>query len=356
MRPMRLQHCAILLLLGAPYLVATAAAQPLPSPVVDGETIATPALVQAACQEGSVVFYTGQTADDERRITAPFTRDFPCVRVSVISEVSGRLYERIRTEMAAGKIQGDVALLTDPQITQGLIDQKVIRPWTPPEADKIPAGGKLPGWWYAAIGTPFYPIYNTQTVGAADAPREWSDLLDPKYKNKISTASISVGGTGWIQYAFFRYVLGDDYLKAFVAQNPRLLNSYTTAAVGVARGEFPVGVVASVNDYPIRIVQHGPIKAVYPSKGMPFIPFAMMLMANSPHPHAGELFANWYLSKQGQTSAVKQRGAYSWRADVPPPEGAPADLQSHFWYPGIAFIMKNHDSLISEVKQLTGEK
>jgi iron(III) transport system substrate-binding protein len=335
---------------------SAAVGQTLPAPVVDGETIGTPDLVKAACAEGAVVYYTGQSADDERRIIEPFTRQFPCIKVSLISEVSGRLYERIRTEVSAGKIQADIALLTDPQITQELIEQKVVKTWHPPMEASFPDNGKLPGWWYAALGTPFYPIFNTQAVKEGAAPAEWKDLLDPKYAGKISTASISVGGTGWIQYAFFRYKLGDDYLKAFVAQNPRMLNSYTAAAVGVARGEFPVGVVASVNDYPIRVLQHGPIKAVYPSQGMPFIPFAMMLMTGSPHPAAGELFANWYLSKQGQSSAVKQRGTYSWRKDVAPPEGAPADLNAKFWYPGVDFILKNHDALIDELRQLTGGK
>ena len=341
-------------LLGGLLSYSQARAQTAPSPIINGEAIGTSALVKAACKEGSVVYYTGQSANDERRIIAPFMRDFPCIRVSVISEVSGRLYERIRTEVTAGKTQADVALLTDPQITQQLIDQKVIRRWTPPMAAKIPANGQLPGWWYAAIGTPFYPVFNTQIVKPSEAPKTWASLLAPRYKGKVATASVSVGGTGWIQYAFFRYVLGDAYLKAFAAQKPRILDSYSSATVSVARGEFPVGIVASVTDYPIRVLQHGPIQAVYPAKGMPFIPFAMMLMAHSPHPHAAELFANWYLSKQGQMSAVKQRGAYSWRSDVAPPQGAPAGLQKQFWYPGIHFIEQHHDSLIKEVKQLMG--
>jgi iron(III) transport system substrate-binding protein len=328
-------------------------AQP-PSPIVEGETIGSTELVQAACAEGAVVYYTGQPASDERLITAPFSKQFPCIKVSLISEVSGRLYERIRTEVSAGRTQGDVALLTDPQVTQGLINQKVLRNWTPPEAAAYPPEAKLENWWYAAIGTPFYPIYNTQLIPADQAPKDWKDLLAPQYKGKIATASISVGGTGWLEFAFFRHVLGDDYLHAFMAQQPRLYSSYTNAAVGVARGEFPLGVVASVNDYPIRTAQGGPIQPVFPPEGVPFIPFEMMLLANAPHPHAAELFANWYLSKQGQTSLVNERGAYSLRADVVTPKGLPPRAQAKFWYPGVDFINREHDALIAEVTKLSG--
>lgn len=326
----------------------------MPSPVVDGETIATPDLVKAACAEGAVVYYSSQPANDERTIIQPFEKRYPCISVSIISEVSGRMYERIKTEIAAGHIMGDVALLTDPQITQGLINQKAVRSWTPPEAADFPAEAKLDHWWYAALGTPFYPIYNEQLLSSGQAPTSWHDLLNPKYKGQISAASIDVGGTGWIVFAFFRTVLGDDYLHAFLNQQPKILTTYTNVAVGVSRGEFPIGIVASVNDYPMRVGQGAPIQPVFPKEGMPFIPFEMMLLANSPHPYAAELFANWYLSKEGQTSAVNERGCYSFRSDVAPPKGFPPRANQKFWYPGVAFITQQHDDLISEVTKLGG--
>jgi len=93
-------------------LLGTATVQ-AQQPAVDGETIATPDLVKAACDEGAVTYYTAQSDDDERAIARPFQQRFPCVSVSVISAVTGRLYERIETEFQAGKVVGDVAILTD---------------------------------------------------------------------------------------------------------------------------------------------------------------------------------------------------------------------------------------------------
>ncbi|MBV9738826.1 MAG: extracellular solute-binding protein, partial [Hyphomicrobiales bacterium] len=187
--------CAMLALLA----LTPAKAQ---SPVVEGETIGTDELVKAACAEGQIVLYTAQSDADERAIIAPFVQQFPCIKVSIISAVTGRLYERIATEATAGKTQGDVAIVTDEALTQQLIDAKLARPWTPPMSPSYPANAKAQGWWYAASGSLMYPFYNTGLVQEADAPKSWKDLLDPKWKGKIASSPISIGGTAWLQYAF----------------------------------------------------------------------------------------------------------------------------------------------------------
>jgi len=63
--PMRLRAAIIVL---AGFLVAGHAWAQAPSPIVDGETIATPELVAAACSEGAVTYYTAQSDGDERAI------------------------------------------------------------------------------------------------------------------------------------------------------------------------------------------------------------------------------------------------------------------------------------------------
>ena len=88
------------------------------APVVEGETIGTPELVKAACAEGEVVYYTAQSDSDERSIIEPFVKQFSCLKVSVISAVTGRMYERIVTEAQAGKTQGDLVMVTDEALTQ----------------------------------------------------------------------------------------------------------------------------------------------------------------------------------------------------------------------------------------------
>ncbi|MEO8716183.1 MAG: extracellular solute-binding protein [Acetobacteraceae bacterium] len=341
------------LAIAALFAAAPAGAQ-TPSPVVDGEAIATPELVKAACAEAQVVYYTGQSDADERAIAKVFQLRFPCVSVSVVSAVTGRLFERLQTEASAGKMLADVAMLTDQVLVQRLIDQKRVRPWTAPEDAAYPTTAKLPGWWYAASGSLMIPIYNTDTVSKADAPKTWTDLLDPRWKGKIATSPITIGGTAWVQYDFMRTKFGPDYLVKLAAQKPELLSAYNLAVLAVARGEQSIAVVSALNEYPARVGQGAPIAPVDPAEGSPYTNYSMVLLAGSAHPHAAELFADWYLSREGQTALVKARGAYSVRADVAPAPGNPPLADLHPWNPGSAAIERDHDALIAEYFHIFG--
>ena len=341
------------LALAACLLAAPAAAQ---SPSVGAETIATPELVAAACAEGRVTYYTAQRDADERQVVKKFTEAFPCIQVSVISAVTGRLYERLQTENTAGKTQADVVIVTDEALTERMIEAKMVRAWTPPQAGLFAANAKQDGWWYGASGALMYLIYNTQAVAAADAPKTWSDLVDPKWRGKLSLAPVTIGGTSWVQYDFMKTQLPAPYLPALAAQEPKAFSAYAAVGQSVARGETLVGIIDSLDDYPLRVGQGAPIAPVYPKEGVPFVNYPMMLMAAAPHPHAAELFGNWYLSKVAQTELVRLRGVYSFRADVAPAPGNPALTGLALWNPGHDTVLREHDALVNDVLAVFGRR
>ncbi len=326
------------------------------SPVIDGETIATPALVAAACAEGKVTYYTAQRDTDERQVVQKFQQAFPCIQVSVISAVTGRLYERLLTESQAGKTQADLTIITDEALTQRLVDAKMVRPWTPPQAAMFTPNAKQDGWWYGASGALMYFIYNTGSVSEADAPRSWADLADPKWKNNLSMAPVTTGGTSWVQFAYMKQALPPAYLPALAAQQPKVFSAYAAVGQSVARGETAVGIIDSLDDYPLRVGQGAPIRPVYPKEGIPFVNYPMMLLANAPHPNAAELFGNWYLSKSAQTELVRIRGVYSFRADVAPAQGNPPLAGLNLWNPGHDAILRDHDTLVDDIIKVFGRR
>ena len=339
---------ALTALLGA----GTALAQ-MPSNVIDGETIGSPELVKAACDEGQVTYYTAQAGGDERDIVKPFEKSFPCVHVSVISMVTGRLYERVRTEAQAGVTQADVMASSSEILTENLIEAKLVRPWTPPSADKFPEGAKHEGYWYSSNVAVVVPFYNVQLVEGADIPKTWIDLLDAKWNGKIATAPITIGGSAWAVYAFMKEKLGGDYLKTFAAQKPHMFTSYDPVVLSVARGEQSIGVTTNSNQYSAH-AKGAPICTFYPPEGVPFLNLTTFLVAGAPHPHAGELFANWYLSRQGQASVVAVRGVYSVRKDVAPAKDNPPFDQLHVWRLPLKTMMEQNDALVAEVTGMFG--
>ena len=333
-------------------LAAPAFAQP--SPAVGGETIATPELVAAACAEGKVTYYTAQREADEREIVQGFQKAFPCIQVSVISAVTGRLYERLMTEHQAGKPQADLTIITDEALTQRLVDAKMVRPWTPPQAAMFAPNAKQDGWWYGASGALMYIIVNDDAVPASQEPKTWAGLLDPAWKGEISMAPVTTGGTSWVQFDFMKVMLPDTYLPGLAAQQPKVLSAYAGVGQSVARGETKVGIIDSLDDYPLRVGQSAPIRPVYPSEGVPFVNYPMLLLAEAAHPKAAELFGNWYLSKAAQNELVRIRGVYSFRADVAPAPGNPPLAGLKLWNPGHDAVLHDHDALVDAIIKVFG--
>ncbi len=326
------------------------------SPVVGGEVIGTPELVAAACAEKEVLYYTAQRDADERTIVQAFQKQFPCLRVSVISAVTGRLYERVQTEAQAGKTQADVLLITDEALVERMISDKLLAPWTPPSSSAYPPNAQQKGWWYAASGALMYFVYNTESVTAAEAPKTWKDLLDPRWKGHISMAPVTTGGTSWIQFYYLATQLGDAYLPALAAQEPKVFPAYNGVVLSVARGETKIGLTNSLDVYPLQVGQGAPIRPVYPPEAVPVTNYPMMLMAAAPHPHAAELFGNWYLSKAGQAELVRVRGVYSARGDVAPAAGNPPLTGMKLFNPGHDVVLAQHDKLVEDVTKVLGRR
>ncbi len=341
-------------------MVAACLAAPLgaraQAPVAEGEIFGTPELVQKACAEGQVVYYTPDAEAQSRAISAVFEKRFPCIKVLTVSAVTGRLLERIAAEVAASRIQADVVLLNDAQALNRFKETNVIRPWDPPSADKYPAASKMPGWWYGAGGMMEYIAYNTDLVSEADAPKGWKDILDPKWKGKISAPTVSIGGTGWMQYYFLDQTYGDDFLRKFAAQEPKYFSSYQPLTLAVARGEVAIALTGVSIEAPMRVNDGAPIKPVYPADGLPVATTWMALMNNDPHPNAALLYANWALSKEGQEAQVNVRKIWSQRPDVAPAAGNPPASQLHFWTVPSDVMIKNYNQFAAKAKQLLGQE
>lgn len=89
-------------------------------------------------------------------------------------------------------------------------------------------------------------IYNTKLVPAADAPRRYEDLLDPKWKGKIVAPAFpaAFGGLALVMgeekaYEFVRSLVKDQQLS--------FVQTFTDVPTKVANGEFPIGYGINAN-------------------------------------------------------------------------------------------------------------
>jgi len=57
--------------------------------------------------------------------------------------------------------------------------------------------------WYGTCETPEVIVYNRDVVHAEEAPKDWDDVLDPKWRDKILIRNPNLlrsQGTEWLHY------------------------------------------------------------------------------------------------------------------------------------------------------------
>ena len=72
---------------------------------------------------------------------------------------------------------------------QTAADENLLLEFRPSWADKVPASSRdANDRWYGTYETPQVIAYNSDAVPAGEAPRDWDDVLDPKWRDKVSFA------------------------------------------------------------------------------------------------------------------------------------------------------------------------
>src|SRR6266511_5903714 len=139
-----------------------------------------PELIEAAKQEGTLVYYTANFAEVEREVIGAFNKRFPFVKVEMVRAPGGQLITRVKTEAAAGKLAADVIDHSDRALMKDLVD--LFQDYAPPNAaDYRPDVLISPKLWPRA--TLVWSIaYNAALV--KKSPKSWMDLTNPEYGNK----------------------------------------------------------------------------------------------------------------------------------------------------------------------------
>ena len=165
--------------------------------------------------------------------------------------------------------------------------------------------------------------YNPNNVSAAEAPKKWEDLLDPKWTDAVNV-KVSNSGLQHGVYYMLKPILGDDYFKKFAAIKPRAFNSYVQQYGRLVDGQDKIIMGAQYSGYIEFKAKGAPLAFVFPATGVPAVSETYGIVADGPHPNAAELFMDWFLSPIGQQALSEALLLHSPRDDVPAPAGGVA--------------------------------
>ncbi len=299
-------------LVGAIVLPAAASAQgPAPYAV-------TPDLIAAAREEGTVVFYTATDVQVAEKLAGAFQDKYPGVKVQVERSGSERVFQRIGQEYGSGVYAADVIETSDAVNFLYFKQQGWLTPAVPEDVDKLwPAEERDPDGLFAAYRAHLSVLaYRTDLVKPEDAPKTWTDLLDPKNKGKIVKGHPGYSGTVMTATYALSQSLGWDFFAKLGRQNVMQVQSSTEPPKVLAQGERSIE--ADGNEYNcFRLVESGvPVNIVYPPEGTPLVVGDSGILLHAPHPNAAKLFYAFLFSQQAQQLNSDFGGLRSFRPDV----------------------------------------
>ena len=182
--------------------------------------------VAKAEQEGEVVIYATNPEQAELKVLARFSEMFPKIKPTYLRLQAGALYAKVLAERQAQTIWS--TRCRSPTWAWCSISRKsaAISLHLAREPPFKEGYKSVPeGFWTWGTMIMAGIAYNPNVVSAADAPKTWQDLLDPKWKGAVSV-KVSNSGLQHVSWFELRQLYGPDYWKKFAELKPRAFDCY----------------------------------------------------------------------------------------------------------------------------------
>ena len=279
--------------------------------------------IAKAKAEGAFTLYSTDPEQGQVKLLAAFNKVFPEIKTSYVRLQAGALYAKVLSERQANSYLVDVIQISDMGMILDFTRKGGFRQYVSPEMAHFPKEAKSQpeGFWTWGSVIMGGIAYNPNNVSAAEAPKKWEDLLDPKWKDAINVKVSNSGLQHGVWY-MLKPILGMEYFKKFGEQKPRAFDSYVQQYGRLVDGQDKIIMGAQYSGYIEFKAKGAPLAFVFPDTGVPAVPETYGIVDKAPHPNAAELFMDWFLSPPGQKALAEALLLHSPRKDVAPPGGA----------------------------------
>ena len=278
--------------------------------------------VAAAKREGKVALYTSAPLAAAQSIAAAFKEKYG-ITIELFRTGGVQVLRRFQMEQDSGHAGADMLATSDLSAAMDFKAKGLFVPFKPDGFEKIPEAFREPKGYYVPERVSIISIYGrTDIVPAAEMPKTWDDLLNPKWKGKLvmtnpNFSSLQVAVVAMLSRAkgwgFFEQLNKNDVMV--VQGNEQVLNTLKTGERLIAAGadsQYATG--ARLAGYKVD--------NFFPTDGTFAAPALTSVVKNAKNPNAAKLLSEFTLSLEAQRLWPKS-GVYAARNDVEPPEGSP---------------------------------
>lgn len=264
-------------------------------------------LYNAAKKEGRVVVWGPTDGIVYEKMQELLDKQYPGIKIESFESIPEPLVQRIIAENQAGKPAAvDIIQSGSLRALRPLIDRDLLASYPGWEKDfgldAVYANHRFVGAYNLAL-----PIsYNSNAVSAKDAPKNWEELTEPKWKGKkiiieARLVPFAMLGTEWGKEKAM------DLVKRVLTQQPLIVQGGTTVANALAGGQVSI----AVGTYAFTIEglkkRGAPVDWIA-APPLPVLTSAEGVLKSAPHPNAARFFAGWMGTAEAQKIRYSIRG------------------------------------------------
>ena len=254
-----------------------------------------------------------------------FERTDSTVDVQWVDMGSQEVLDRLRAE--AANPQADIWFGAPAEIFERAAKEGLLQPYQPTWASAVPDDARDPqDLWYGTYLTPEVIGYNSEAVSDAEAPKDWDEVLDPRWRDKIIIRDPIASGT---MRAIFGAIIarelartgstraGYDWLLRLDANTKEYTLNPTILYQKLGRQE---GVVTLYNMPDMATLQQRtkiPVKWIVPASGTPVLVEGIAIVKGAKQPDVAKRFYEFVTSDEALRRAANDFLRIPARTDLP---------------------------------------
>jgi iron(III) transport system substrate-binding protein len=266
---------------------------------------------EARKERGTVRWYTALNVNGSQPLAEAFEKKHPFLKVVINRLSNERIMNRILAEAKAGAPQFDVTSFAYLPI---LAEKGLLARYQSPQTRAYLDGFFDPkGQWVSMYSNLIVLGYNTRQVSPAAAPKDWPDLLDPRWNDKLGMDP-EVGAWYGAMSQYMGKEKGEKFFNALARQKIHWRRGHSLLAQLMTAGEFPLALVYAFN---ISQLQRSgaPVQWVTSAKPIVATTSGVGISAKTDAPASSKLFVDFALSPEGQKT-IMETGRFSARKDL----------------------------------------
>lgn len=286
-------------------------------------------LYEAAKKEKQFTVYTAHyNTEEAASLCAAFDRKYPGVKCNFVRTTAQVAFQRFQQDLQANLAVASLFSSTDVSHYPDLKRRGLLTQYRPHNLDKMVDSLKqyndAENYYSVTAAALLLITYNNSLVAEKDAPKNWPDLLDPKWKGKVSIGHPAYSGYVGTWVVLMRKLYGWQYFDKLEKNQPQIGRSINDTVTMLNAKERWVAAGPEATTLLSRD-KGNPLSVIYPTDGSLLMVSPSGIPKNAPSPNAGKLYLEFLLDREAAEVQVKSHSLSVIKGIKPAPGAKPLE-------------------------------